>query len=114
MEKKIRKIVKREGGKIENGRRKSYEMKTFFFFFFFCLSLFKPLKFVLGLPKWKLSTWKKHFTPGKKSGKMTLPLQKSFPVTPLVCSTWFGPLISNGGKLPKTRISLSRQKDIRV
>ena len=29
---------------------------------------------------------KKHFTPGKKSGKMTLPPQKNFPVTPLSAS----------------------------
>ena len=43
----------------------------------------KKLKFVLGLPKWKYSIGKKHFTLGKKSGKMTLPTQKKFPVTPL-------------------------------
>ena len=42
------------------------------------------MKFVFGLPKWKFSTGKKHFTPGKKSGKMTLPTQKNFPVTPLL------------------------------
>ena len=35
--------------------------------------LFKPLKFVLGLRKWKFSTGKKHFKPGKKSGKIILP-----------------------------------------
>ena len=33
-------------------------------------------QFVLGLPKWEFSTGKKHFTPGKKSGKMTFPLRK--------------------------------------
>ena len=44
----------------------------------------KPLKFVLGLPKWKFSTRKIHFTLGKKSGKMTLPPQKTFPVTSLL------------------------------
>ena len=43
----------------------------------------KPLKFVLGLPKLKFSTGKKHFTPGQKSGKITLSPQKNFPVTPL-------------------------------
>ena len=37
----------------------------------------------LGLPKWKFSTGEKAFHDGKKSGKMTLPLQKNFPVTPL-------------------------------
>ena len=46
----------------------------FFFFFFFAFHFSKQLKSVLGLPKWEFSTGKKHFTPGKKSGKMTLPL----------------------------------------
>ena len=32
---------------------------------------------------------KEHFTPGKKSGKMTLPPQKNFPVTPL--AQWSSP-----------------------
>ena len=41
---------------------------------------------VLGVPKWEFSTGKKHFTPGKKSGKMTLPPQKNIPVTPLLNS----------------------------
>ena len=53
-----------------NGRWKSYKMRRpsfFFFFFFFCFS--KPLKFVLGLPKWKVSTGKKHFMAGKKLRK---------------------------------------------
>ena len=98
-EKKRRKAVK---GKVENlnGRWKSYNMRRgpfclffsflfFSFLFFFFLLLFachfsKPRKFVLGLPKWKFSTGKKHFTPGKKSGKMTLtPSEKKFPITPL-------------------------------
>ena len=74
--------------KIENGRRKSYKMRgglffsfflSFFFFFFFLLFTFqKPLKFVLGLPKWEFSTGKKHFTPGKKIRKMTLPTLKKY------------------------------------
>ena len=46
--------------KIENGR-KSYKMRRGPFFSF---HFWKPLKFVLGLPKWEFST-------GKKSGKMT-------------------------------------------
>ena len=50
----------------------------------FCFHFSKPLKFVLGVPNWKFSTGKKHFTLGKKSGKMTLPPQKNFSVTPLV------------------------------
>ena len=36
---------------------------------------------------WEFSTGKKHFTSGKKSGKMTLPPQKNMPVTPLITST---------------------------
>ena len=46
----------------------------------------KRRKFVLGLPKWEFSTGKKHFMPGTKSGKMTLPPQKNMPVTPLIPS----------------------------
>ena len=37
----------------------------------------------MGVPKWKFSTRKEHFTSGKKSGKMALPPQKNMPVTPL-------------------------------
>ena len=65
-----------EGGKLQNGER------TFFLFFAFHFS--KPLKFVLGLTKWEFSTGKKHFTTGKKSGKMTLPPLKNIPLTPLL------------------------------
>ena len=68
-----RKIVK---GKVENWKWKEgklpNEERTFFSFSF------------LGLPKLKFTTGKKHFTPGKKSGKMTLPPQKNYPVTPLL------------------------------
>ena len=39
-----------------------------------------------GLSKWKFSTGKKHFTPGKTSEKMTLLPQKNFPVMPLALS----------------------------
>ena len=45
---------------------------NFFFFAFFFFLLFhfsKPLKFVLGVPKWKFSTGKKHFMPGRKIKK---------------------------------------------
>ena len=48
-----------EGGKSSKMRRGAY------FFFHFS----KWLKFVLGLPKWKFPTGKKHFTPGKKVRK---------------------------------------------
>ena len=55
-----------------------------FFFFFFLLFTFENNRnLFLGLPKWEFSTGKKHFMPGKKSGKMTLPPQKNMPVTPL-------------------------------
>ena len=62
---------------------KSFKMRRgrglfFFFFFFFCFSPFKMTKICFGSTKME-----KHFTPGKKSGKMTLPPQKTFPVRPL-------------------------------
>ena len=42
----------------------------FFFFFFFLLFTFEnDGNLFWGLPKWEFSTGKKHFTPGKKSGK---------------------------------------------
>ena len=53
-----------------------------FFFFFFPFHFWKRRKFVLSLPKWELSTGKRRFHAGKKSGKMTLPPQKNVPVTP--------------------------------
>ena len=65
---------KREGGKIENGWREKFENEErIFFFFFFFFHFSKRRKLLLGLPKWKFSTGKKHFTPGKKPRKMTLP-----------------------------------------
>ena len=51
---------------------------------FFAFHFWKRRKIILGLPKWEFSTGKKHFTPGKKTGKMTLPSQKNMPVTPLL------------------------------
>ena len=63
----------------------------FFIIFFFCIFYFlllfsKPLKFVLGLPKWKFSTGKRHFMLGIKSGKMTFPPLKNISLTPLQSS----------------------------
>ena len=97
MEQKRRKIQKKERWKIENGRWKSFKMRRgplFFFFvcvcFVFCFFVFfafhfsKLLKFVVGLPKQEFSAWKKHFTPGKKSRKMTLPPLKTIPLMPLL------------------------------
>ena len=82
---------------LQNEERTFFSFLFFFFFylfiyllfFFFALHFSKLLKFVLGLPKWKFPTGKRHFTPGKKSGKMTLPPQKNFPVTPLVTMIFF-------------------------
>ena len=53
--------------------------KRGFLFFNFA----KPLKFVLGLPKWEFYTRKSHFTLGKKSGKMTSPPLKNIPLMPM-------------------------------
>ena len=100
----------RKGGKLEMKAGKHSKKRWgpffffFFFFFFFASHFWKRRKFVLGLPNWEFSTGKKHFTPGKKSGKMTLPPQKNMPVTPL--SEWvfvirnkFGiPMFSNHEK----------------
>ena len=69
--------LKMEGGKVRKWR------EDFFFFFFFAVHFSKPLTFILGLPKWEFSTGKKHFMPGKKSGKMTLHPLKNIPLTPL-------------------------------
>ena len=67
------------------------KMRTqpFFFFFFFAFHFSKPLKFVLGLPKWEFSTGKKAFRARKKKQKkwlrplwkMTLPPLKNIPLT---------------------------------
>ena len=73
---------KSEGGKLEMEGGKVTKWGDFFFFF--AVHFSKWLKFVLGLPKWKFSTGKKHFTSGKKSGKITLHPQKNFPVMPLL------------------------------
>ena len=73
---------KREGGKVTK-----WEEDLFFFFFFFfsfCFLLFKTTKIVFWSTKMEIFYREKaYFMPGKKSGKMTLPPQKIFPVTPL-------------------------------
>ena len=77
--------LKRKEGKLWKGKVKTWKWKvekleneerTPFFFFFFCFSVFKT-NFVLGLPKWKFSTGKKHFMLGKNQKKW-LPPQKNF------------------------------------
>ena len=81
---------KKEGGKLkmEGGKVTKWGNVTKwgedFFFFFFAFDFSKLLKFVLGIPKWKFSTRKKHFTPGKNL--------KIFPVTSLTFDlswAWF-------------------------
>ena len=52
-------------------------------FCFFVSHFLKPLKFVWGVPKCKISTGKKHISRRGKSGKETLPPLKNIPVTPL-------------------------------
>ena len=90
MEKKIRKIKKRKvenwkwkGGKLQNEER-TFLLLLLFLLLFFCFFVFfvfhfsKPLKFVLGLPKWEFSTGKKHFTIGKNQENWLCPLWKIF------------------------------------
>ena len=90
----------REGAKLkmEGGKSSKMRRRGPFFFFSFAFHFSKSLKFVLGLPKWRFSTGRKLFTPGKKSGKMTLPPWKNFPVTPLTGNREFlKPLLENVG-----------------
>ena len=76
----------RKKGKIKRKRRENvkgeeenltwkgqrYEKEHFFSFFRFCLSLFETTEIIcLGCTKMKISTGKKHFTLGKKSGNET-------------------------------------------
>ena len=96
LERKRRKNCKREGRKLKMEGGKSSIMRRgpffsflFFFFFFFCFCfffvfvfvffcflLFKTTKICFGATKMELFYRKKHFTPGKKSGKMTFPPHK--------------------------------------
>ena len=79
---KKRKIVK---GKVENCKWESYKKRCgLFFLFFFCFSLLKTTKICFGSTKMGIFYREKApFTPGKKSGKMTLPPQKNKPFMPL-------------------------------
>ena len=83
-----RRNIKKKKRKVENWKWKEKKLqneeRTSFFFFAFHFS--KSLKFVLSLSKWEFSTEKKHFTPGKKSGKMTLPPLKNILLMPLATS----------------------------
>ena len=83
--------------KLQNEERiffmKSYQMRRgpffFFFFFFFLLFTFQNHWFFFSLffflsTKMEIYTRKRHFMPGKKSGKMTLRPLKNIPVMPLI------------------------------
>ena len=79
----------REGGKLKMAGGKVWVTEwgedPFFSLFFFTFQNHSNLFWVYQNAKF--STGKKHFTiftPGKKSGKITLPPQKNFPVTPLI------------------------------
>ena len=73
---------KMEGGNLEIDEGKVPKWgEDFFFFLAFHFS--KQWKFVLGVPKWKFSTGKKEFTPGKKIWKNDIPPSEKIPVTPL-------------------------------
>ena len=67
--KKEGKSSKKEG-KSHKGKWKVESYKMIFFFFFFACHFSKPLKFILGLPKWEFSTGKKirknGFAPSEK------------------------------------------------
>ena len=78
-------------GKKEGKLKREVESFFFFcfcfcfcFFFLFCFSLLKTTEIFFGQPKWKFPTGKSISHREKKSGKMTLPPQKNFPVTPLI------------------------------
>ena len=80
---------KTEKGKVEKlemegGKVTKWGEDLFFFFFIFS----KPLKFVLGLPNREISTRKKHFTLGKKSGKWLCPSEKYSCYAPDYQSLW--------------------------
>ena len=69
---------KRDGGKLklQGGKVTKWGEALFFFVLFFAFHFSKPLKFVLGVSKWKFSTGKKAFLARKN-------IRKNFPVTPL-------------------------------
>ena len=73
---------KREGGKFKMEVGKVIKRVEDFFFFFLAFHFWKWQKFVLGLPKWEFSTWKKHFTPGKNQEKWLCPLIKIYLLRP--------------------------------
>ena len=67
---------------MEGGKKCKKYLRAFFFFFFFLLFTFENDENLFWV--YQNGT----FLPGKKSGKMNLPLQKNMPVTPL--DSWPG------------------------
>ena len=82
MEQKRSKIDK---GKMENWKWKEKKLQNEerTFFFFFCFSLLKTTEICFGSTQTGIFYREKHFTPGKKSGKMTLPPLKNIPLMSL-------------------------------
>ena len=64
--------------KVENWKWKMEKLQNEEEDFFFLLVTFKTTKICFRSTKMEIFYREKHFTPGKKSGKMTLPLQKIF------------------------------------
>ena len=83
MEKKRREIVKRkvENWKWEEGKLQNEE-RTFFFFRLFTFQNHWNLFWVYEMEKWKFSSGKRHFTPGKNQEKLICPLRKIFLLRP--------------------------------
>ena len=79
----------REGGKLKMEGEKVTKWGEDFFVFVFVFVFSKPLKFVLGLPKWEFSAGK----------KMTLLALKNIPLTPLIGSAGGGILTLEGGHI---------------
>ena len=83
------KNCEREGGKLKMEGEEVWNCAEdlffffFFFFFFFCFSLFKTTEICLERNTMEISTRKRIFHAGKKSGKVTLPPLKNIPLTPL-------------------------------
>ena len=79
---------KRECGKLKM-KGESYKMSTgpfFFFFFFFTFHFSKPLKFVLGLPKWGIFYREKAFHARKKNQEKWLCPSENLHVHVSICS----------------------------
>ena len=101
IEKKRRKIVKEKVEKLQNEERT------------FLLSLFKTTKICFGSTKMEIFYREKAFHAGEKSGKITLPPRKNFPVTPLQwCQRRWDKVDGNKSKLLNRQSNRLFQLDI--